>query len=110
MPDLRITHPPEITHADFTMWQYNSTPDALKFFLEDFDFAVLRQGFGDYHTKLYNEKQCDRRKQRMLVKAKNKTVLKRLMKIEFEALSRRNTIVPGFGKADLVDEYKKQYG
>lgn len=108
--DHRIKTPPETSHPDFLMWQYNSTPEALKVFAEDFDFAVLRQGFGDYRAKVFDEKDCDRRKQRMLIKAKNDRLLQRLMDIDFAALSTRNTIVPGFGKADLVSEYKRRYG
>lgn len=94
--DLRIKNAPARHHPDFEMWQYNSTPEALKVFDEDFDFAVLRQGFGDYHTRVFDERDCDRKKQRMLIKARNKSVFNRLLRIDFEELSRRNTIVPGF--------------
>jgi len=108
-PDLRIKTPPKTKHADFKMWQYNSTPQALKVFSEDFDFAVLRQGFGNYRLKYFDEQDCDRRKQWMLIKAKNKDIYERLLAIDFEKLSYGNTIIPGFWKADLVSHYQKTY-
>lgn len=46
----------------------------------------------------------------MFIKAKDEIILERLLKIDFEKLSKKNTTIPGFGKADLVKEYKELYG
>ncbi len=107
--NLRVLKKPSIVHPDFKMWQYNNTKTAEKVFNYEFDFAVLRQGYGDYKTLVNTSEQCDRRKQWILFKAKNKTVLNRLKKINFEKLSKKNTTVPGFGKADVVEYYRSYY-
>lgn len=46
----------------------------------------------------------------MLLKAKDPTVLARLMKIDYERLAQEcATAVPGFRKADLVKVYTEHY-
>ena len=89
------------------MWQYNATKAAEKVFDNDFDFIVLRQGYGDFNKHLTNRNQCSLKKQWILFKAKNPKVLEILQEIDFERLSQNNTITPGFGKADVVQEYKR---
>lgn len=105
-----LSHAPIISHPDFEMYQYNCTKEAEKFFHRPFDFAVLRQGFGDYKSFITNEKECNRKNQWILFKARNKKVLKRLKSLDFEKLSHKNTSVPGFGKADVVAEYISIFG
>ena len=103
--DMRLLSPPAIRHADFEMWQYNNTPEALKVFEHDFDFAVPRQGYQDYARRETSPEGCERTKQWILFKARTPAVLDRLFGMDFDALSRNNTITPGFGKADVVREY-----
>lgn len=106
-PDVRLKQSPPNTHPDFEAWQYNRTPIAEKYFDMDWDFAVLRQGFGDF-SQLFWRKDApvlDRKQQWAFLKAKNPQVLKRLAGLDFVALSQRNAGTPGFGKADLVEAY-----
>lgn len=110
LKNLRIINKPAIKHPDFKMWLYNNTPQALHVFNNQFDFAVPRQGYYDYNIKYNKEIMCDRKIQWLLFKAKNVEVLKRLKSIDFKKLSEKNTVIPGFGKADIVEEYIKLYG
>ena len=74
-------------------------------------FAFLgRQGFGDYQQKVHHQKDCDRRKQWILFKAKDTEALSRLESLDFASLSQNNTTTPGFGKADVVKLYTSLYG
>lgn len=112
MPDLRIRQSPKTRHPDFEMYQYNCTEEAAKFFDKNeypWDFAVPRQGFKDYRMRETNPQALDRRVQWIFFKAKNKKVLSRLKNLDFEALSRKNSTIPGFGKADVVEEYERLY-
>ena len=109
-PDMRQYKPLPIQHHDFQMWQYNNTPDALKVFQNAFDFAVPCQGWQDYSRRETDEKLCERNKQWILLKAKNPTVLARLMEIDYEYLAQEcATAVPGFRKGDLVKAYTENY-
>ena len=108
--DMRQYKRLPIQHPDFQMWQYNNTPDALKVFQNSFDFAVPCQGWQDYSRRETDERQCERNKQWMLLKAKNLTVLARLMEIDYEWLAQEcATAVPGFRKGDLVKVYTENY-
>lgn len=107
--NFRLREAPPTQHPDFEMWQYNNTETALKVFEEDFDFAVPRQGHKDYSIKETDPNNCDKKTQWILFKAKNKKVLKHLLNIDFDLLSKRNTTTPGFGKADVVDVYINTY-
>lgn len=105
--DRRLTHAPRRQHPDFDAWQYNCTQQTRRYFEYDWDFAILRQGYGDFSV-LHPPEQRDRldpRKQWIFVKAKTPEALERLRRVDFVKLSRRNTGVPGFGKADLVEAY-----
>lgn len=107
--NLRILEKPEIKHGDFLMFQYNNTKESLKIFDNDFDFGVLSQGYGDYTKFFFSSEKMDKKKQWILFKARNKKILKRLKKINFEKLSKENTTIPGFRKNNVVKEYKKLY-
>ena len=112
MPDLRIRQSPRTKHPDFEMYQYNCTEEAARFFDKreyPWDFAVPRQGFKDYGMRVTDSAELDRRVQWIFFKAKNRKVLSRLKKIDFETLSRKNSTIPGFGKADVVEEYERLY-
>ena len=109
-PDMRQYKPLPIRHKDFQMWQYNNTPNALKVFENPFDFAVPCQGWQDYSRRETDKKQCEKSKQWILLKAKNPTVLARLMEIDYEHLAQEcGTAVPGFRKGDLVKAYTDYY-
>ena len=110
-PDMRQYKPLPIQHDDFQIWQYNNTREALKVFQNPFDFAVPCQGWQDYSRRETDEKQCEKSKQWILLKAKDPTVLARLMKIDYEHLAQEcATAVPGFRKGDLVKAYADHYG
>ena len=105
--DLRISEKPTVKHSDFTMYQYNRTTEAEKFFDMPWDFAVPRQGYQDYTFKAYSKTECDRKKQWIFFKANDNTILDKLKTLDFTKLSKKNTGTPGFGKADVVEEYNK---
>ncbi len=110
--DMRIKERPQITHEDFEIFQYNNTKQALKYFDKEkygWDFAVPRQGFYDYNKKVTNENELDKKIQWAFFKSKNKTVLARLKKIDFDSLAKNNTVILGFGKHDVIAEYKRLY-
>lgn len=103
--NLRMEEKPDTNHPDFEMYQYNRTEQAKKFFDYEWDFAVPRQGYLDYNTKAYAKEECDMKQQWIFFKAKNKKVLKKLLSLNFDKLSKKNIGIPGFGKADVVQEY-----
>lgn len=112
LKDVRLRGKPITNHKDFEMFQYNNTEDAKKYFNKDeykWDFAVPRQGYKDYTIKETDPNKMDPRTQWIFFKAKNQTILKRLMNIDFDKLSKKNTSTPGFGKADVIEEYVNLY-
>lgn len=111
-PNLRITTPPTTKHKDFEMWQYNNTIQASKYFDKNeykWDFAVPRQGYKDYSIREINPDNMDRRTQWIFFKANNEETLNKLLNIDFDKLSKNNTSTPGFGKADVINEYVSLY-
>lgn len=105
LQDARFMVKPQVNHADFEMYQFNRTEQALKFFDYDWDFAVPRQGYLDYTFKAYKKEDCDKKQQWIFFKAKDKAVLDNLLSLDFTKLSKKNIGTPGFGKADVVQEY-----
>lgn len=111
--DLRIRKAPTTKHKDFEMYQYNYTQEARKFFDKEkygWDFAVPRQGYYDYNQKIYNQEDLSYRVQWIFFKAKDEKILDNLHKIDFGKLSLKNTTTPGFGKADVIEEYIRMFG
>jgi len=108
--NIRILKPPAINHPDFEMYQYNNTPQALKVFNNNWDFAVPRQGYENYTRREIKADKCEKNKQWILFKAGSNEVLKRLWNMDFSKIAKKNTVIYGFGKADVVSEYKKIYG
>lgn len=100
---------PVVFHSDFTMYQYNNSPETLKYFDYDWDFCVCRQGFADYSQRFYEREGLSKKQQYIFFKASTKEVLDRLLRLDFRKLSEKNTLVPGFGKADVIEEYNKLY-
>jgi hypothetical protein len=110
LKNLRLLKAPPIHHPEFKIYQYNNTKEAEKFFHYPFDFGVPRQGYEDYRRRERDARKMERYKQWALFKATNRRILKRLMNIDFDQLAKtRNTTIPGFGKADVVDEYRRLY-
>ena len=107
--DLRLVSPPPVSHPDFTAYQYNNTPEALKVFDKEWDFAVPRQGYEDYSRRETERRKCEKNKQWILFKTSTYKVFKRIWDFDFFSLARKNTSIPGFGKADVVMEYSKCY-
>ena len=110
--DLRLKQAPATTHKDFEMWQYNNTKEARKYFDKSryaWDFAVVRQGFYDYTHFIMREKELNPKVQYIFFKANNDRAMMNLKSLDFQTLSKKNTIVPGFGKADVVAMYKRMF-
>ncbi len=108
--DMRESEAPPICHKDFQMWQYNNTPEALKVFKNNFDFAVPAQGWQDYSRRETEADSCEKHKQWLLLKAKNDIVLARLLDMDYNKLAHRcATAIPGFRKGDVVKAYAEIY-
>lgn len=109
LDDLRINAPPPSRHPDFKAWMYNNTREAEKYFDQDFDFAVPRQGVVDYSRRETDPSRCERTTHWMLFNAETEEVRQRLISMDFDRLSKLNTVIPGFGKADVVRAYSELY-
>lgn len=110
LKNLRLLTSPPINHPEFKIYQYNNTKEAEKFFNFPFDFGVPRQGYENYRRRERDAGKMERNKQWALFKAANGKILKRLMGLDFERIAKtKNTTIPGFGKADVVDEYSRLY-
>lgn len=111
--DLRLTKQPPISHPDFEIWQYNATPEAVKFVEEDWKYATYRQGYHDYNQifthddyDYIKEKMTGEKKQQFFfIKPLTTEAEKIILKMDFNALAERNTATPGFGKGDFVSYY-----
>lgn len=106
--DLRLKHKPEIEHSDFEIYQYNCTDESRKYFDYDWDFAVHRQGYVDYKKIYYSKNELNPKQQYIFFKA-SEDILNKLLSIDFEKLSKNNIGIPGFGKHDVVTEYRRMY-
>ena len=111
--NLRLTKQPPISHEDFKIWQYNATPEAVKYVEEDWKYATYRQGYHNYNQiftrKDYNyikEKMTGTKKQQFFfIKPLTKEAENLILNMDFNALAERNTATPGFGKSDFVSYY-----
>ena len=111
--NLRLTKQPPISHKDFDIWQYNATPEAVKFVEEDWKYATYRQGYHDYNS-IFTQKDYDYIKEKMtgtkkqqffFIKPLSDEAEKIILSMDFNALAERNTATPGFGKGDFVSYY-----
>ncbi|MDR3128379.1 MAG: hypothetical protein LBT99_03545 [Bifidobacteriaceae bacterium] len=112
LQNIRIKTSPITKHPDFEMWQYNNTPEAKKYFNKkkyNWNFAVPRQGYKNYSLKEKSPDNLSPSTQWIFFKAKSKKVLDLLYKIDFQKLSYKNTTVPGFGKADVIQEFNQMF-
>lgn len=111
--NLRLLSSPPIKHEDFSIWQYNATPQALSTVEEDWTIATYRQGYHDYNQlfsrddyEYIKEKMTGTRKQQFFfIKPHTPEAEKIIKNMDFNALAERNTSTPGFGKADFVSYY-----
>lgn len=111
--NLRLTKAPPTSHADFHIWQYNATPEAIKYIDEDWEYATYRQGYHDFN-KIFTHKDYDYLKEKMtgtkkqqffFIKPLTKESEQIILNMDFNALAERNTATPGFGKGDFVNYY-----
>ena len=109
--NLRILKSPSIKHKDFNIWQYNATPEAMKYIEENWKYALYRQGYKDYH-KLFTQEEHEEVKQQMkqniqffFFEPLCDNAEQFIHEGDFEGLAARNTSTPGFGKADFVSYY-----
>ena len=78
----------------------------LKVFENNFEFAVPCQGWQDYARRETDPRKCEKQKQWILFAPNNKDVFSRLYEMDFSNLAMKNTtIIPGFRKGDIVQEY-----
>ena len=111
--NLRLTRQPPISHPDFEIWQYNATPEAVKYVEEDWKYATYRQGYHDYNQiftredyEYIKEKMTGSKKQQFFfIKPLSAEAEKLILSMDFNALAERNTATPGFGKGDFVSYY-----
>lgn len=109
--NLRILKAPPIKHPDFNIWQYNATPEAMKYIDENWKYAFYRQGYKDYH-KIFTKKDYEEVKKQMeaniqffFIEPLCENAERFIHEGDFEGLAARNTSTPGFGKADFVSYY-----
>jgi hypothetical protein len=111
--DLRLTKAPPISHADFQIWQYNATEQALNTVEEDWKYATYRQGYHDYNEiftkqdyKTIKEKMTGTTKQQFFfIKPLTDEAEDIILNLDFNSLAERNVSTPGFGKGDFVNYY-----
>jgi hypothetical protein len=116
--DLRLVKQPPISHPDFQIWQYNATPEAVKYIDEDWKYAVRRQGYYDYN-EIFTREEYDfikdkmtgtKKQQFFFIKPLTEEAEKLILNMDFNALAERNTATPGFGKGDFVSYYTELKG
>lgn len=115
--DLRVKGKPVTQHPDFEMYQFNRTTIAEKYFDQKtygWDFAIPRQGFYNYTYFFFTEEEIAQadpthKRQWIFFKASTPTILCRLLDMDFTILSQKNSRIPGFGKADVVEFYRSLY-
>ena len=91
---------------------YNNTKSTLKYFDKEkyqWDFAVVRQGYYNYHEKIIDPNKLVKNRQYMFFKIKNKEIAHLISKIDFAKLSENNTSTPGYSKSDVIDKLIELY-
>lgn len=110
--NLRVEKRPPIVHPDFQMFLHNNTKETLKYFDKKYykwNFAVPRQGYYNYKLRITNPAYLKENIQWMFFKTRSKEIYTRVNSLDYEKLSFRNTTIPGYGKADVVQEYTSIY-
>ena len=114
--NLRLLKSPPTKHKDFNLWQYNATPEAMKYIDENWKYALYRQGYKDY-SKIFIRKDYDKilqdmkqNRQFFFIEPLTEQAKQFVLTADFEGLALRNTSTPGFGKADFVSYYLEWLG
>lgn len=103
--DLRLHEAPPTAHPDFEIMEYcPDAPRSARHLGSRWDFAVRFQGHHDYRL-VFSPEECDVRHHWMMFDARGGQALSRLLRIDFAALSRVRSVVPGFSRADVVERY-----
>lgn len=103
--DLRLREAPAVSHPDFQITEYcPKSPLTLRHLEGPWDFAVRFAG-ARHFGRVYSAAECDLRCQWMMFTAKDEAALRRLLMIDFTALSRSRSIIPGFSRSDVVACY-----
>lgn len=113
--DLRLYAKPPISHPDFIIWQYNATPESVKYIDEDWEMAVYRQGYNGYnhiftrddYDEVLAKMTAQKKQQFFFIKpltAESESIIERM---DFEQLAKRNTTTPGFGKGVFIAYYNE---
>ncbi len=108
--DLRIRHKPPITHLDFKAFTTRGMADDERTFWLDWDFGVLRQGWGDFDRRETDQANCERKHAWIFFKARNQIVLNRLWAMDFEAMINKQMMNSGLSINKIVSEYTRLYG
>ena len=111
-PDIRKPKP-KTSHKDFMLYRHNATPQSARYVDLDWDFAVYAQGRKDYKKiflpedkEVVKDKVKTTSDQFYFFKAPDKTILDRLLAINFDRLAYNGHITPGFCKNDIIEEYE----
>lgn len=108
--DLRLYKALPNKHEDFKLFIHNNTKGTLKYFNKEeykWDFAVPRQGYYNYDTRITNPEDLLEHVQYLFVKYESEISKEIFKEIDFTKLSKVNTSIPGFSNTDLVGEYIK---
>jgi len=108
-PDLRLKAKPPSRHPDFKIIRADACvrrhhPE--RFANDNWDFAVPRTGCYDFTEKLWNGDPLVKGRDYALFSASTPAVRRRLLMIDYQALSRRSTIRPAISWDDVVAVYE----
>ena len=107
--NLRILKAPPNRHPDFQLWIHNNTKQTLKYFDQakyQWDFAIVRQGYYNYHDRISNPNQLVANRQYLFVKYLNPIAKQVFAKIDFEKLSYSNTTIRAYSNTDVIAAYQ----
>lgn len=110
LSDIRLKRAPSNKIEGITTYIHNNTKETLKYFNKrkyKWDFAVVRQGYYDYSEKITSPKKLKDNRQYMFFKIDNNELREIIYKVDFEKLSKTNTITPGFSTTDFISEVKR---
>lgn len=110
LSDIRLRQAPSNKMEGITTYIHNNTKETLKYFNKNkykWDFAVVRQGYYDYNEKITNPKKLKNNRQYMFFKITNNNLKDTIYKVNFEKLSKTNTITPGFSTTDFISEVRR---
>jgi len=104
-PDLRLKVNPTSIHKDFTMLRTKKYENA-KAFYHSWDFAVVRTGEMNFSEKLWSPAELISNLEYILINAVAPDAMRRLLMIDYEALSRRSAVIRTITQCDIVEAYE----